>query len=184
MAAGVISPGVAARTDIANIDLFSMVSRIDRLRVEVTKCQSADLPTGLLGPDAARINDFIADYTAFFNFVESKPLPDAPESHGNFRLSLPDDNAIPAPQSIENEDCRAILFLLIQLRMEIQNSQSARLVQGLMPTPDGQPGDRQRVRDFIARVQALVDYVAAQEPSDRPESTPASLPTTAGQLGT
>lgn len=184
MANGVLSGPGAPRTDMANIDLWSLVSRIDRMRREVHHSQSADLPSGLMSPDNARIVDFIADVRAFFEFVESKPLPDAPETHGGFALAIPDDTDIPAPQDIENEDCRSILFLLIQLRTEVQNSQSARLVQGVMPTPDGQPGDRARIKDFITRIENLVAYVAAQEPSDRPESTPMALPTTPGRTGT
>ena len=73
---------------------------------------------------------------------------------------------------------------MMQLRTELSNSQSARLVQGIIPTPAGQPGDRARFSDFITRIENLSKFIAAENPSDRPESTPLALPTTAGKLGT
>jgi hypothetical protein len=161
-----------------------MITRLDRMRVELTHCQSADLPSGLLDADAARAADYIADYRKFADRVKGNPIPDAPETHGHLRLALPDDSDIPSPTTIENEDCRSMLFILVQLRTELQNCQSARLPQGLMPIPDGQPGDWARISDFITRLEALLGYVTSQEPSDRPESTPSSLPTGPGHLGT
>lgn len=174
----------AERTNINNIDIYSMLRRLDRIRVELGKCQSADMPSGLLDPDSARLTDYISDYRAFFTFVESKPLPDAPETHGNFSLLLPDDSGIVQPEDVENEDIRSLLLLTMQLRTELQNCQSARLVQGIIPTPDGQPGDRARIKDFIQRIENFAAYSAKNEPSDRPESTPLGMPTSAGQIGT
>lgn len=181
---GFVVVGVADRTNIANIDIWSMISRLDRIRVEVQHCQSADLPSGLLPADASRLADYVADYRAYAGYVKGKPIPDAPESHGHLQLVLPDDKAIGSPMEIENEDCRAMHALLVQLRTELQNCQSARLPQGILPIPDGQPGDWARISDFITRLEQLLAYVAAQEPSDRPESTPSALPTKPGKLGT
>lgn len=175
---------VPERTNIVNIDIYSMLRRLDRMRTEVGHCQSADMPNGLLPFDATRIQDYIEDYRSFFAFIESKPLPDAPETHGNFSLVLPDDSSIVQPEQVENEDCRSLLLLMMQLRTELQNSQSARLPQGIIPTPEGQPGDRARIKDFIARIEALVGYATSANPSDRPESTPLAMPTPAGRLGT
>lgn len=176
--------GAADRTSLANIDIWSMISRLDRMRVEIGNCQSSDLPSGLLPADAARLSDYVSDYRAFADRVKGNPIPDAPETHGHLRLALPDDSGIKDPASIENEDCRSMLFILVQLRTELQNSQSARLPQGIMPIPDGQPGDWARINDFITRLEALLSYVTAQEPSDRPESTPSAMPTVPGRLGT
>jgi len=184
MPAGFEVVGTADRTSLANIDIWSMISRLDRMRLEVQRCQSADLPSGLLGADNARLNDFVDDYRRFAERVKGNPIPDAPETHGHLRLPLPDDSGIESPTEIENEDCRSIAFLLVQLRTELQNCASARLPQGLMPIPDGQPGDWARISDFITRLEALLAYVASQEPSDRPESTPSALPVQPGKLGT
>jgi hypothetical protein len=176
--------GQADRTSLANIDIYSMISRVDRMRLEVEHCQSADLPSGLLAADAARLQDYIVDYRAFATRVKGNPIPDAPETHGHLRLPLPNDDHIGDPTKIENEDCRLLLANLVQLRTELQNCASARLPQGLMPIPDGQPGDWARISDFITRIEQLLTYVTAQEPSDRPESTPSSMPTGPGHLGT
>ena len=174
----------AERTSINNIDIYSMLRRLDRMRVELSKSQSADLPSGLLEPDSLRLTQYITTYREFFKYVESRPLPDAPETHGNFTIALPDDSAIVQPEAVENEDIRSLLFLTMQLRTELQNCQSARLVQGIMPMGSGKTGDAARIADFITRIENFAAYAAKNEPSDRPESTPLAMPTTAGQIGT
>lgn len=184
MPTGILTAGVAERTSLANMDLYTMIRKLDRMRIEIGRCQSADMAAGLLPADLSRIKDYTSDVRGFIDYVKGKPIPDAPETHGNFRLPLPDDTAIESPEDKENDDVRQLLLLLIQLRMEIQNCQSARLAQGLIPFPDGQPGDYARFSDFLTRVDNYLAYIEGQEPSDRPESSPSSLPTSAGRLGT
>jgi hypothetical protein len=165
---GFVVSGEAARNTIANIDLWGLVSRIDRMRIEVNRCQSANLPTGLIPADMERLKDFTGDIKGYLAFVAGKPFMDLPEVGGHLSKELPDDSHIESATAIENEDLRNVGMSLVHFRIEVQNCQSARLPQGL---------------NAIARIEALLSYVAAQEPSDRPESTPSSLPTAPGNLG-
>lgn len=180
---GFVVSGEAARNTIANIDLWGLVSRIDRMRIEVNRCQSANLPTGLIPADMERLKDFTGDIKGYLAFVAGKPFMDLPEVGGHLSKELPDDAHIESATAIENEDLRNVGMSLVHFRIEVQNCQSARLPQGLNGIPLGKPGDWQRFTDAIARIEALLVYVAAQEPSDRPESTPSSLPTAPGNLG-
>lgn len=173
-----------ARTDLANIDIRGLVARLDRMRMEIGRSQSADMPNGLLPSDRDRIVDYISDYKAYWEYVQSIPIPDSPEAHGVFTVAVPDDSHIRDPSQIENEDLAQILYQCQVYRIEMVNSQSARLIQGFMPTPEGHPGDRVRFSEGIRRIENLVAYVGATQPSDRPESTPRAMPVPPGQLGT
>lgn len=180
---GFVVTGNPERNTIANIDIWSLVSRIDRMRIEVNRCQSANLPSGLLAADNLRLTDFVGDISSFVARIAANPIPDAPETGGHLTVELPSDEKIDSPLAVENEDVRSIGMLLVQFRTEVQNSQSARLPQGLIPIPVGKPGDHQRFVDFVARITGMIAYAAAQEPSDRPESTPSAMPTAPGSLG-
>lgn len=169
------------RQVLANLDVRGLVSRLDRMRKEMVHAQSADLANGLLPPDKDRLLDYISDYKAYLEYVMSVPIPDSPEAHGNFKLDVPDDSDQPAADSIENEDITQILLQCEVYRMEMIGSQSARLVQGFIRTPEGSPGDRQRFLDGIIRIENMVAYVGDTQPSDRPESTPKSLPAQPGR---
>lgn len=166
---------------LANIDVRGLVSRLDRMRKEMVHAQSADLANGLLQPDKDRLVDYIGDYKRYLDYVMQVPIPDSPEAHGVFRLAVPDDSDIPAADSIENEDLTQILFQCDAYRIEMVGSQSARLVQGFIQTPEGSPGDRQRFLDGILRIENMVIYVGETQPSDRPESTPKAMPAKPGR---
>ena len=172
------------RTALANIDVRGLLGRLDRMRLEMARCQSADLPNGLLPADKGRLVDYIGDYRRYMVYVMEQPIPDAPEAHGVWTVSVPDDSDVGSPDAIENEDIAQILRQCEIYRLEMKNSQSARLIQGFVPTPDGQPGDRVRFADGITRIENLVLYVGDTQPSDRPESTPRAMPVPPGRLGT
>ena len=173
-----------ARTEIANIDVRGLIGRLDRMRLEMARCQSADMANGLLPSDKDRLVDYIADYRRYMVYVMEQPIPDSPEAHGVWRVSVPSDEEVGSPDNIENEDLAQILRQCEIYRLEMVHAQSARLIQGFVPTPDGQPGDRVRFADGISRIENLVAYVGETQPSDRPESTPRAIPVPAGRLGT
>ena len=175
---------VTIRTALANIDIRGMIGRLDRMRLELARSQSADMPNGMMEADKLRLADYIGDIRSYWNYVNSKPVPDCPEAHGVWSMSLPDDKDVGDPDAIENEDIRQMLFLMAVMRIEMANSQSARLVQGFIPVSTGHPGDIVRFSDAISRIENFAKYVATTQPSDRPESTPSEAPVKAGMLGT
>ena len=172
------------RTALANIDVRGLVGRLDRMRMELRHAQSADMPNGLLPADAGRLLDYIADYKRYWEYVQTVPIPDTPEAHGVWTVPIPDDSDVGDANAIENDDIRQLLMQMEVYRLEMVNSQSARLTQGFIPIPAGQPSDRQRFSDAIIRIENFANYIAASQPSDRPESTPLALPTPPGRMGT
>lgn len=169
------------RQVLSNIDVRAMLDRLDRMRLEVAKCQSANMPSGLLDADKARILDYVSDYRRYMEYAMALPIPDSPEASGRWSMTVPDDSEVPSPEAVENDDIAVILRQFEVYRLEMVESQSARLIQGFIPVPEGQPGDVARFRDGITRIENLVQYAADTQPSDRPESTPKAMPVTAGR---
>lgn len=174
-------------TKVANIDVIGLIDRMDRMYKEMSHCQSNDMANGLFPADLARLNDFLSDFRAFWVYAQTVPIPDAPEAHGVWMRDLPTPDADAdwvTPEMIENDDVKKILYHLQVFRLEVANCQSARFIHGFMPVPAGQPSDRQRITDAIERLQNFVNYIAATQPSDRPESTPSFPAVPPGALGT
>lgn len=168
------------RTNLTNIDIYGLIRRIDRTLLEVGQCQSADQANGLMDADKARILDYMSDDKAYLAYCAAAPTPDCPESHGQWSIPLPPEPDFGRPvETISNDDIVQILHLLKVQRMEIANSQSARLVQGVKDF------DRVRFDAGYDRVVKFVnDYISNTQPSDRPESAPFGAPVPAGKIGT
>jgi len=172
-----------ARTDIDNLDLFNLLQRIRNMGTEVALSQSANIANGLHPADAARYTDFVQDIRRYFDYIERVPMSDNPETAGRLSYTLPVYD-VPSPTSVSNKDCSSLLMQLLVFWWEVANSQSARLVRGVWATPDGQPGDRVRWRASIDGIEAFIQFIAATQPSDRPESAPEVGPVGPGQTGT
>lgn len=180
----IVTPSNApSRTDIDNLDLHNLLQRIRNMGYEVALSQSANMANGLHPADAQRFTDFVNDVRRFFEYIERIPMIDSPEAAGRLSYALPAYD-VPAPQSVSNKDCASLMMQLLTMWWEVANSQSARLVRGVWPTPDGQPGDRVRWRSSIDGIEAFISFIAATQPSDRPESAPEVGPVGPGNTGT
>src|SRR5512139_160418 len=167
---------------IANLDLIAVISRLDRIYVEMCKCQSANWPSGLFDADKARFVDYLDDFESELNYVTSRPIPDSPEAGGMLLWDVPKwDEMFLDPESIENDDVAQVLRQLIVYRVECANAQSARLIMGFIPVAGG-PSDVVRMKDGLQRLRNMVTFVAATQPSDRPESTPREMSVDAGRV--
>lgn len=172
---------------VCNMDIIALVSRMDRMYVEMAKCQSSNWASGLFESDLARFNDYLNDFERELEYVISRPIPDMPEASGMLNWTIPawdEGGMFTDPEDIENEDIAQILMQLIAYRVEASHAQSARMVQGFIPVPEGQPSDVARMRQGLQRLRNLIEFVAQTQPSDRPESTPREMPVTAGRTGT
>ena len=180
----IVSPAnQPSRTDIDNLDLHNLLQRIRNMAIEVALSQSANMANGLHPADAIRYSDFISDVRRYFDYIERIPMIDSPEVAGRLSYALPAYD-VPAPQSVSNKDCSSLLQQLLSFWWEVANSQSARLVRGVWATPEGQPGDRVRWRSYIDGIEAFILFVAATQPSDRPEVAPEVGPVGPGSTGT
>ena len=160
---------------VANLDVIRIVTKLDRVAVEMALCQSADLNGGLLEFDNERVVGHLADFAAFMAYAISQPIPDTPEAHGRARDSVPAVSELfPGIGTCENGDVAAILRQCRTYRMEIANCQSSRLVQGILPF------DAERFTTGLERINKLVEYASTHEPTDMPESTPQMPPVPAG----
>lgn len=167
---------------VMNIDIIALVSRMDRMYVDMCKSQSANMPNGLLEADSVRFNDYLDDFGRELDYVISKPIPDMPEASGMLQWTVPLwDDMYTDPEDVENDDISQILMQLIAYRVEATHSQSNRLVQGFIPVKEG-PSDVVRLQQGLTRLRNLVTFVAETNPSDRPESTPREMPVTSGRL--
>jgi hypothetical protein len=171
------------RTAIDNFDVYNLLERIRAIALEVAGSQSSSMANGLHPDDAARFSDFISDIRRFFEYIEKLPLRDLPETHNRLSYALPTYADVPAPQSVSNKDCAALLMQLLTFWWEVANSQSARLVSGLWKTSSG-PGDQVRWRATLDALTEYVSFIGATQPSDRPESSPWQAPTGPGKTGT
>ena len=165
-------------TQLANLDIWGMLRRLNRMSYELRRCQSADLPNCLLDPDRARIVDYINDFRKHLVFIGAQPIPDTPEAHGNFSLNVPPADDTPAANEIENDDVASIIYQMEVYRREMLDCQSRRLVQGLLTF------DLDRMTSGLDRLENFVTYITETQPSDRPESTPRNAPVPAGRSAT
>ena len=181
----VVPPGtVPADAKVSNIDVLGLIARLDRFSEEISGAQSTNLSSGLLPPDLLRVNDCLTDLVAFWKYAQAVPIPDSPEAYGKWMKVVPGDTGQTAPEKIENDDIRQLLYQIQVFRFELASCQSARFIHGFVPVPAGQPSDLQRITDAIARMQNFVTYVAATQPSDRPASTPEFPASPGGKTGT
>lgn len=157
---------------VCNINIDSIIRRVNRAIVEVIKSQSSGL-SYTLSHDKNRWRKQLDALQHYIDWSASEPVMDCPET-GPTAIVV---DANPVVPRIENESAYDLVAILEILRDEIGNSQSARLPSGL------QPFDVQRATVYIVQAHKLLDYVDAQEPLDLPESSPMHEMTGPGRTG-
>ena len=160
-------------TTVLNHDIAGLNSRFNRAIVEVYKSVSSGV-TSYQTADIGRILSYLNAIDAFHKWVIDQPQLDLPESHPR-EYNL---DADPAVTAVENDAANDILRMLELGRIEIVNSQSARLPAGLINF------DSIRLTAIVDKVRKLVtDYIGKVQPLDNPESSPQREKSGPGLLG-
>jgi hypothetical protein len=153
--------------------VFSLVRRLNRFIVEVTKSQSSGISQSM-PYDVTRILSYTGSIRSFVAWVVGQPLLDLPET-GPTEMNLPESPVIP---SMENESAFDICMLLEIARDELANSQSSRMSTNLMKF------DHDRLLAVVTKLENFVTtYINVAEPLDLPESSPMALVTGKGIQG-
>lgn len=160
------------RKQTCNSDIHSMSRRINRIIAEVNKSQSSAV-SATMPFDMVRMRSYITALQRFMDFVVSQPLLDLPET-GPQPIDLPVDEPMPR---VENESAYDVCQYLSIMRDELVGSQSSRLSTNLVKF------DYDRASAVITKIGKLLDYVAASEPLDLPESSPREASSGLGAQG-
>jgi len=159
---------------IYNHDVVGLVRRIDRFRKEIAFAVSSGV-SSVRGADLERIKSYLTALEVYESWLQSQPQLDLPESHPTY-INVEPSPEMPMP---ENESFADLLYMLDLMRVELINSQSARLPQGLTKFDSGR---------FLAlrtkMVNFLKDYVEVITPLDLPESSPRRPMVADGNKGT
>ncbi len=164
--------GSAPATSTCNIDVHSIYRRYQRILDEVAKSQSSGI-SQVMPFDVTRIKSYLGSMNAFLDFVVDQPLLDCPET-GPMEMPLPTRRPV---QPIENESAYDLMQLIAIARDEVANSQSSRVPTNLVKF------DYDRQKAYLAKVNKLLEYIAAAEPLDLPESSPQVAMSGQGQQG-
>jgi hypothetical protein len=155
-----------------NIDVHSIVRRYNRMLIEIQKSQSSGV--SFSNPfDVARLTSYVSSMKNYQNWVISQPLLDCPET-GPTEIVLP---VSPDMTLIENESSYDAIQLIEIARDEIANSQSSRMPTNLLKF------DFDRQQRYLDKLLKLLEYVAASEPLDLPESSPMVEVSGSGRTG-
>ena len=157
-----------------NHDIFGIVRRIDRFRIELSHAVSAGVHH-FRDADLERYKKYSEALTTYLNWVQAQPQLDLPESHP---MPIQVEPAPPEPDP-ENESVQDLMYMLWLMRYELSRSQSSRLPQGLISF------DEDRIRAIIEKYDRfLTDYVEVVLPLDMPESSPKDPMPPQGSVGT
>ena len=164
---------VARIIQTKNLDIASLIRRLDRSLVEVTKSQSSGV-SGTLPFDFARLESAIKMMKSFKKFAEGLPYMDTPETTPII-INVECYGTIPP---IENDSAWDMAQILDTMMLELANSQSSNIGNGFLPPHDGK-----RFDDYVARLENLIAHSKGTEPVDYPESSPRADSTGAGVTG-
>lgn len=166
-------PNIQTPSQTCNTDIFSLVRRINRFIVEMTKSQSSAV-SQTMPFDVTRVTSYTNSLRSYVAWVVAQPLLDLPET-GPQWIDLPKSPEIPA---MENESVYDICTLFEIMRDELANSQSARLSTNMIQH------DHARFLAIVSKIENLVtQYIAVSEPLDLPESSPLAESTGVGRQG-
>jgi hypothetical protein len=156
-----------------NTDVFSLVRRVNRFIVEVTKSQSSGI-SQTMPYDLTRVLSYTTSIRSFVAWMVAQPLLDLPET-GPSEMTLPDSPVIP---QMENESAYDICIMFEIMRDELANSQSSRMSTNLIKY------DHDRLLAIVQKMENFVTtYINIAEPLDLPESSPMQLVTGKGLQG-
>lgn len=164
---------VARVIQTKNLDIASLIRRLDRSMVEVTKSQSSAV-SGTLPFDFARLESAIVMIKSYKAFAAGLPFMDTPETTPVV-IGVECYGTIPA---IENDTGWDMAQLLDTMILELANSQSSNIGNGFLPPHDGK-----RFDDYVLRLEKLIAHSKGTEPVDYPESSPRADSTGAGVTG-
>ena len=164
---------VETENRVLNHDVLFVYDMINRFIIELMHSQSNGV-SGLTVHDQTRMASYLNALRVKKDWIMGQPLLDLPETHPRaFPLE-------PAPEvrNVESESINQLIRLFEALRIELINSQSARLASGLNRHDAG------RYDGIVDKMEAfLLDYIAVLEPIDLPESSPAEKLSPAGRSG-
>jgi hypothetical protein len=164
---------VARTIQTRNLDIASLIRRLDRSLVEVTKSQSSAV-SGTLPFDFTRLESAIKMLKSFKAFAEGLPYMDTPETTP-IVIDVVCYGTVPA---IENDSGWDMAQLIDTAILELAHSQSSNIGNGFLPPHDGK-----RFDDYIARLEKLIAHSKGVEPVDYPESSPRADSTGQGVVG-
>lgn len=156
-------PQLYDQPDVRNLHVRSIAERADASIVNVLKDESANSQE-LRPHSEQRLRSYIRELREFTEWVQSRPLLDLPKSHPN-PLIL-DYTAQTTSRHIQNRSMRDFASLLEAVIVELVESESAMLASGL------QAYDANRVDALYDQADQLIDFMVAEEPIDKPESSP------------
>ena len=152
-------------TRISNMQICYVCSFLRDWHYSIMKSQAADQSDGfVIAADLERLKDRVGDARAQWDFLNSLPLLDCPESHGVLDYEVPMLEVLPEP---ENKDVKLIANMLVMMHREFITCQSARLITGI------QVWDYGRGVTYFDSITTLIDsYIEPRTPSDWPKSSP------------
>lgn len=160
--------------DTFNRNCASLHNRLLVMDYEVAHMNSANV-TAWEPEDVARLDSYIVEAKAYMGFVQSEPKTDEPE-HSPQRITMKD---FPELDVRENPTLNDVRRLLRTIAAENMNGQSSRRSSQWLGF------DYDRIIALFNKLQGfLVDFIAKQQPLDRPKSTPAELMAPEGRRGT
>ena len=156
-------------TRISNMQICYVCSFLRDWHYSIMKSQAADQSDGfVIAADLERLKDRVGDARAQWDFLNSLPLLDCPESHGVLDYEVPMLEDLPEP---ENKDVKLIANMLVMMHREFTTCQSSRLITGI------QVWDYGRGVTYFDNITMLIDsYIEPRTPSDWPKSSPEEEP--------
>ena len=159
--------------EVYNEDVLRIHSRINRYIEEMQKSVSANV-SEMNKFDMGRVRAYLSALRFLHDSVQAMPEIDQPEVHPKAYAMRPN----PAVIVVENENVNDLVNMMINMRDELANSQSARRGARLISF------DSVRFLDAIGRMeQFLTSYVEKATPLDLPESSPRSEMSGPGRVG-
>lgn len=158
---------------VYNTDIAGLHARINRYIIEHNRSVSANVSQ--VNPfDQARWLSYLTALRTFHAWMIGQPQLDLPET-APLPITLEEN---PAITDVDNESVNDLLRMLVALREEAVNSQSARNPTGM------QIHDTNRFLAQITKMEAFIkDYISVILPLDQPESSPSAPMNAAGRLG-
>lgn len=160
---------------VFNHDIVFLHDMLNRFIVELLKSQSSGV-SGMIIADQSRLESYIQSLRVAHDWIQAQPMLDLPETHPR---PYPLEPAPEVPErGVENEGINQMVRLMVALRTELVNSQSARFSTRL------QPFDSTRFVAIVDKAEAFLNnYIRQTTPIDMPESSPREAMTTDGMMG-
>jgi hypothetical protein len=144
-----------------NHDVASLMRRLDRLLIELTKSASSNV-SALMVYDLARVRGHLKMLKSFKLWAAKQPHMDAPESNP-VTVKV---ECFGKVLNVDNDSVWDLSQLIDTAILELASSVSSRLSANMLPH------DSDRFDSYVARIEDLLAHIEASEPTDNPESMP------------